>query len=155
MSLQYPANIIDMSRPDIKTFHENWRDHYIAPLSDRPHFLGQSAFDIRWKKSKLPVNIKTNGKIFEMEISAPGFTKDELDVSIQDDILTIKAERQKLESHKSEYVLREFNADKMERKFKLNKGVGHEKIEAKFKNGILKLTFIDVPTEEEQWFKNN
>lgn len=142
-----------MIHPDIKTYHSNWRDHFIAPLSDRPHFLGQSAFDIRFKKNTLPVNIKKDGKIFKMDISIPGFTKEELDVRIKDDILTVRGERQKLEGLNSEYVLKEFDSDVRERKFQLGKGIGHEKINAEYKNGILTLTFYDVPTEEEEWFK--
>jgi len=45
-----------MNHPDIRSFHEDWRAPRFAQLLDRPHFLGRSALDLRWKKNKFRMN---------------------------------------------------------------------------------------------------
>ena len=48
------------------------------------------------------------------------------------------------------YILEEFKMDAFERSFRLDPSIAKEKITAEFKDGILTLTFIDVPKEEER-----
>ena len=143
-----------MAYPDIKTYHENRREHRLAPLAQRPNFLGQDALDTRWMEEKLSANIKKKAKIYEIEVAIPGFAKEDIEVKVEDDILTVWAKRRVEEEESFEYVIKEFGYDMMERKFKLAKGIGHEQIQAKCENGILRLTFFDVPANEEVWYKN-
>ena len=124
-----------------------------AKLIDPDHFLGRSAFDIHYKDMP-PVNIIQEGKLFEMEVMVPGFRKEELEITVKDDILTIRGEKSTSKGEKkSKYILEEFDFDSFERKFKLAHAVGHEKITARYDNGILRLTFVDVPKEEEKAYK--
>lgn len=127
-----------------------------APLVDPYHFLGRSPFDTPWHldKKKPAVNLKKNGELFEMQVAVPGFAKEDIEITVKDDILTIRGHKATAaEEVRSDFVINEFNTDSFERKFKLNKGIGHEKIKAKCENGVLTLTFIDVPTVEEKWYK--
>ena len=143
-----------MARPDIKTYHANWRENWITPITERPNFMGRNDYDIRWKKTHPPVNLKKSDEIFEMEIAVPGFTKKDLKIEVKDDLLIIQGERLKKESYsEKDYILREFENNTLRRVFKLAKGIGHEKITATCENGILRLTFIDVPKEEENTHK--
>ena len=122
-----------------------------ARLIDPNHFLGRSAFDIHPPKEKPPVNIVQNGKLFEMQVMVPGFRKGELEVKVENSILIIRGE--KSESRKEEegaYVLEEFNFDSFERRFRLSDSISREKISARYENGMLYLTFVDVPAEEER-----
>jgi len=124
-----------------------------AKLIDPNHFLGRSSFDIHYKDVP-PVNIIQEGKLFEMEVMAPGFSKDELEITVKDDILTIRGEQSTSKKDKGgKYIVEEFDFKSFERKFKLANAIGHEKITAKYDNGILRLTFIDVAEEEEKAFK--
>lgn len=124
-----------------------------AKLIDPNHFLGRSAFDISYKNMP-PVNITREGKLFEMEVMTPGFSKEELEITVKDDILTIRGEKAASRKEKEvKYIVEEFDFDSFERKFKLANAIGHEKITAEYENGILRLTFIDVPKEEEKAFK--
>ncbi len=133
-----------MIYPDIKTYREDkWRPK-IAPLSDRPHFMGRSALDVRWNTKKPAVNIKQDGVHFEMKIVMPGFAKDEIIITVDNDILTVRGEKKRLEKADSAFVLQEFDMDVVERKFKLAKNIGREKIDAVYRNGILTLTFEDI-----------
>jgi HSP20 family protein len=105
-------------------------------------------------KKKPAVNMKKNGELFEMQVAVPGFAKEDIEITVKDDILTIRGQKETAaEEVRCDFVINEFNTDSFERKFKLNKGIGHEKIKAKCENGVLTLTFIDVPTVEEKWYK--
>ena len=144
-----------MIRPSIKTYHEDRHDPIIAPLGDRSYFMGKNIRELNWLKKNPSVNIKRNGSIFEMQVALPGFEKEDIQVLVEDNILTVLAEKKTEELEvPSEFILNEFEVDRLERKFKLAKGIGHEKIEAEYVNGILKLSFIDVPLEEEKEIQN-
>lgn len=123
-----------------------------APLIDPDHFLGRSAFDIPYRnRSKVPlVNVKLEGIVCELELAVPGYTKEEIEVMVKEDVLTIKGEKHNSEHvHDTEYIFEEFNYNSFERSFKLDSRIAHEQITAKYDNGILKLTFTDVPPENE------
>ena len=140
-----------MIHPDIKSYHDDRWDHYIAPLTDRAFFMGRNAYDLRWKKTKPAVNIKKEGEHFRMEISMPGFTKDDIKITLRGDVLTVRGERKKEEKSKEpDYVLREFDIDVAERRFKLAHLIAEDKILAEYRNGILRLTFIDLPVLEKR-----
>ncbi len=146
-----------MFRPKLSNHSFERMGEAYAPLIDRDHFLGRSAFDIPYEsENKPPVNFKHDGEIFELSIMVPGFAKNELKVTVEDDILIIKGEkvRSAKENETSRYIIEEFNLDSFERRFRLSEGVGHEKIVANYQNGILKLRFFDVPGDQEQYFKS-
>ncbi len=139
-----------MLRPNIRNRTFDWMGEKFAPIIDRHHFLGRSSLDPVWGKKKPFVNIFKEGKMFEMEVAIPGYNKKEITVTIADDILVIKGERKKIKDiSNSVFLLKEFEKDAFERQFRLAKNIGHEKVKAKYKNGILKIKFYDVPAAEE------
>ena len=142
-----------MIRPDFKSYREGHRGPIFNHLINRGYLLGRNPQDARWIKKRPSVNISQNGQLFTMEIFMPGFKKEELEIMVSDDILTVRGEKQKEAQPDSEYILKEFDVEMYERRFKLAKGVGHEQINARYDHGILKLVFTDVPTEEERSHK--
>jgi HSP20 family protein len=146
-----------MWRPNIKNRAFDRMGERYAHVIDPDHFLGRSAFDIPWRRKKgfPPVNLKKEKELFIIEMAVPGFEKDEIEILLDDDILTVRGEKSKSEkaTKDEEFILEEFDFDSFERKFKLAASVAHEKITAKYDSGILRLTFIDVPEEEEKGFQ--
>ncbi|MEL6925804.1 MAG: Hsp20/alpha crystallin family protein [Bacteroidota bacterium] len=138
-----------MIRPGIKSYHGQRRQHWIKPITDRPYFLGKSALDLRWDHATPAVNIQKNDQLYQMDILIPGFRKEEIRVTVDDTLLTIRAERKRVDHPDTEFILREFGHNKVVRQFLLTNDIGHEAIEATYANGILTLTFRDVPEEEE------
>ncbi|MBK8703603.1 MAG: Hsp20/alpha crystallin family protein [Saprospiraceae bacterium] len=122
-----------------------------ARLIDGDHFLGRSAFDIHRPKPHPPTNVMKSGPLYELEMPVPGYNKDEIVILVKNDILTVKGEKTRSTAETTiDYLQKEFELDRFERSFRLEPGVGREKITANLQNGILKLTFIDVPPEEEK-----
>jgi HSP20 family protein len=95
------------------------------------------------------VNIKETNENFEVEMAAPGMTKNDFKVELDGNILTITSEkRDGYETKEGErYSKREFSYQSFQRSFQLPKEVvDADKIEAKYENGVLRLV---VPKKEE------
>lgn len=79
-----------------------------------------------------------DGFVFKMEL--PGLKKEDVDVEIEDNILSIKGERKEEKEFKDDSVHRtERYSGKFYRAFRLPKNVDAKKIDASMKDGILEL----------------
>lgn len=95
------------------------------------------------------VNIKETADSYEVEVAAPGMTKNDFKVELDGNALTISSERsqQKEENEGERYTRKEFSYQSFQRTFTLQKEVVDiEKIEAKYENGLLHLL---IPKKEE------
>jgi len=94
------------------------------------------------------VNIKENELNFEVEVAAPGMEKQDFQITLESNLLTISSAKKNQTEEKNEhYTRREFSYQSFQRSFELAKDVvDEEHIEAKYENGVLKLT---IPKTEE------
>lgn len=102
-------------------------------------------------KTNMPaVNIKESENEFQIEVAAPGYGKDDFNVSIENNVLTISSKKEfsnEEENKNDGYKRREFCYNSFERSFTVDeKTVDSEKIKAKYENGILSLL---LPKREE------
>ena len=98
--------------------------------------------DFFTKQSELPaMNVKENDTAFEIELAVPGFSKKEIEVSLENDVLYIHAEKSSEKEEKDEeYSRKEFSYNSFERKLQMPPSVNkNEEIKANYKDGILKL----------------
>ncbi|PTX58942.1 heat shock protein Hsp20 [Kordia periserrulae] len=97
------------------------------------------------------VNIKETEDDFSLEVAAPGKTKEDFQLSLDHDVLTISTEDKKEETTKEDnYTRREFSYAAFQRSFKLPQAVNKEEINATYTNGILHVT---LPKREEDKVK--
>ena len=95
------------------------------------------------------VNIRETAENYEVEVAAPGMTKNDFKVELDGNLLTISSERtnQKEENDNERYARKEFSYQSFQRTFTLHKEVvDMEKIQAKYENGLLN---IKIPKKEE------
>lgn len=95
------------------------------------------------------VNIKETSENYEVEVAAPGMTKNDFRVQLEGNILTIGSEKTTDKEDKSDvrYTSREFSYQSFSRTFTLQKDVvDTEKIQAKYQDGMLHLL---IPKKEE------
>ena len=85
-------------------------------------------------------NILENTKDFVIEVSLPGFSKEDVQISVENDVLKIKSSKKQEKESNYRYSRKEFSTFAFEKSFRLDESVETEKIEAKFENGILYLT---------------
>jgi len=95
----------------------------------------------------VPLDIYEEGDNLIVKASVPGIKPEDLNVQVQDNLLTISGETRQEEERKEEhYHLREHRYGRFERSVTLPYPVVADKAEAIFENGVLKLT---LPKAEE------
>lgn len=93
------------------------------------------------------VNVIEEEKAYRIEVAAPGLSKKDFNLEVEDDVLTISFERE--ESNKDEqnnYLRREFSARSFKRSFQLPDTVDQDGIQASHEAGIL---MVSLPKREE------
>ena len=113
-------------------------------------FFTDDWFPMRAVATTAPaINVKENDKQFTVEIAAPGMTKDDFRVQVNDqDQLVISVEKKnenRDEDKNSKYLRREFNYMRFEQTLQLPDHVNKEAITAKVCSGVLK---IELPKLE-------
>lgn len=95
------------------------------------------------------VDVAESDKAYEITAELPGLDEKNIDIKVANGGLTIKGEkREESEEKKKDYYVSERRYGTVERYFTLPEGVNADKIEATFKNGVLKVTL--PKTEEAQ-----
>ena len=93
------------------------------------------------------VNISEDDKGYTIEVAAPGLSRKDFNLEIENDVLTISTEHQEnKEENKQNFLRREFNYQSFKRSFELPETINQEKIKATHDAGILTLT---LPKKEE------
>jgi len=93
------------------------------------------------------VNIIESKDDYRIEVAAPGLDKSDFKINIENNVLTISAEKEeKTENEGESFVRREFNYASFSRSFTLPESMDTEKISAKHKDGVLD---VIIPKKEE------
>ena len=83
------------------------------------------------------VNIKENDNGFVVEIAAPGMKKEDFNILLDKDLLTISSEKNEETDDSSTYLRREFDYQSFQREFTLPDTADGEKIKGAYRDGIL------------------
>ncbi|MGM0612417.1 MAG: Hsp20/alpha crystallin family protein [Bacteroidota bacterium] len=81
----------------------------------------------------------------EIHLFAPGRTKNDFSIKLDNDVLTISSDSKLNEQ--GEFIQQEFVVGEFSRNFQISDLIDNEKIEANYESGILK---IKLPFKEEQ-----
>jgi HSP20 family protein len=92
-------------------------------------------------------NIRETVDAYFVEMAVPGLKKDDLELKLDNQMLSISAETKKEnEENKDNYTRREFGYSSFKRSFTLPEFIDESKIKAKYNEGILS---IELPKKEE------
>jgi HSP20 family protein len=111
-------------------------------FEDWPRFLGRRIDEEGLRGEWMPaVDIHETEGTFEVTADLPGFDAKDVDVSVQENTLTIRGERKREEIKENETIHRvEREYGIFERSFSLPRSADAENIQAKYKDGVLSLT---------------
>lgn len=109
-----------------------WTDDILAP------FFTDSLLNDRLMSRVPAVNIAETDDAYELELIAPGLTKEDFKVNVDRDVITISAEK-KSESDTTEkqYSKREYSYTSFTRSFTLPDSADQGKVDASYKDGVL------------------
>jgi HSP20 family protein len=100
--------------------------------------------DVIWM---LPLDVSETEDAFIVKASIPGVNPDDIDISLTDNVLTIKAEvKAEEEIENAQYHLRERRFGVYSRAITLPTAVDADRVDAVYKDGVLTLT---IPKAEE------
>lgn len=115
--------------------------------------LDTNIFDLNSDMFKLPatkmspsVNVTETSKEFKVDVAAPGLEKKDFKVEIENGVLSVSAEKQDEKEEKDKnWIRQEFSYNQFSRSFQLPENTLTDKIDAKYENGVLK---ISLPKKE-------
>ena len=93
-----------------------------------------------------PLDIKDEGEAYEFSALLPGVSAEDLNIQIQNDVVSISGELKYERDEKGSYLLQERPAGKFSRSIELPDPVDAGKVEAHLANGVLTL---HLPKAEE------
>ncbi len=92
-----------------------------------------------------PANIYTHDDSFEIQIEAPGFNKEDFEITLEGDQMTISGKTELAEEKSDRRIVkREFQFGNFKRSFTLPDTANKDKIKASYENGIL---FVKIEKE--------
>jgi len=130
---------------ELMTRKNAWLPSLLEDIFDEK--LTESGFNTM--KSLPAVNIEEQEDKYVLELAAPGKTKKDFDIELDNDLLTISSEikeEHKTEDKDKDFTRREFSYESFRRSFTLPDSVDTSKVKANYKNGVL---LVDLPKREE------
>ena len=106
-------------------------------------------------QNMMKTDVRETGNSYELDIDLPGFKKDEITVQLDNGYLSISASKgldKDEEKKDGKYIRRERYAGSMNRTFYVGSQLTQQDIQAKFEDGILK---ISVPKKDVQQIEQN
>jgi HSP20 family protein len=97
-------------------------------------------------KTLPPVNLIESKESYTIELSAPGFDKDDFKIELDNFNLSVSLDIDDKLNESVQYIKREYNYSSFKRSFKLAKYSDINKIDASYVNGILT---IQIPKTKE------
>jgi len=119
------------------------------------NFFGEDDFfnDRFWHKNVLDkpaMNVKELKDYYLVELAAPGLTKKDFEITIDNGYLKIFVEKSsEMDDELDNYTRREFSYNSFERSLLLPENIIEEEVRAKYENGVLKFKLNKKETPKE------
>ena len=103
-------------------------------------------FEWPWSSGEAKSDVVETDKAIEVSIELPGMEMNDIEVTVNDDMLTVKGEKKiERQEEKKGYYLSERSYGAIYRTIPLPPGVDGEKAQASFKNGVLTIKLPQSP----------
>jgi HSP20 family protein len=107
---------------------------------------GLGSLDWPWGGNEVKSDVVETDKAIEVSLELPGMEMKDIEVTVNDDMLTVKGEKRiERQEEKKGYYLSERSYGAIYRTIPLPPGVDGEKAEASFKNGVLTIKLPQTP----------
>jgi len=110
---------------------DRWAEHYWGPTTSRP--------------AVMPMDAYRRGDTFYMHFDLPGVEPSTIDLTIEQNTLTVKADRHWAPQESDEVLISERPQGSFSRQVFLGQGLDTDKVHANYERGVLSL---DIPVSE-------
>jgi len=125
---------------ELGSLHREMDELFRRSFGSFLHEKGSEEEGGRWMTPLVDTFVK--GNIYHIKAELPGVSTEDIDLSVDKNVLTLKGERKSDKETKDEdYYLRETRFGSFVRRFDLPAGANTDDIHASFDNGILEITF--------------
>lgn len=124
-------------------FHREFEDFWRIPPRMRQWMRWGHGFPtLPFRETMTPsVDLEDRGKDFSLAVDLPGFSKEDVEIEVSDDSVTIQAKKTQTEEEKKKnYVRRERTAQAFYRRIQLPERILSDDAKASLNNGILEIT---------------
>ena len=113
-------------------------------------FFNDPFFSSRKEMKLMKTDIREKDDKYLLDIDLPGYSKEDIKISVDDGYLTVSAKKESNDEEKDDkgnFIRRERFSGECSRSFYVGENIEAEDVKASFKNGILTL---DIPKKEDQ-----
>lgn len=112
----------------------------VPRLSDFLNRVFESTLNVKNGTFTPGLDVSETDKQFEVTVALPGLSKDDIEISLENNVLTISGERKLEEADDREYHVLENHYGSFNRSLSFPDNIDGEKIKARFDNGLLMIT---------------
>lgn len=106
--------------------------------------------NIPFEYKSLPIDVIEHDNFYEIVVDLPGIKREEIDLQVKNNILTIKTQQPNVNCNKTKYLINERGFCRAKRSLSFNNKINDENIEASLSDGILN---IKIYKKEEEYRK--
>src|SRR5438876_12238853 len=117
--------------------YESWQREFDTALN---RFFGGRESDGGTYLAPFGVDVREDADHIYVEAELPGFKKEDVDITLENQTLTISAEHKETTEKKGDYLLNERRYQRFLRSFTLPPTVDEKKVDAKLNDGVLNIT---------------
>ena len=117
---------------------------FIDPFEEMERMLGSAG--TRWRGGVMPLDAYENDGEYVLRFDLPGTDPDKIDVTVEDRVLTVKAERRMEDTVGANWILRERPTGIHSRQVRLGDSLDVGNVDADYTEGVLTVT---LPVREE------
>ena len=124
-------------------------DRILGQMLSDPFFAEGASGVSNLEEGTLALDISEDERNVYVRASLPGFKKEDVEISVHDGVLSIKAQHEQVvEDKKERFYRRERRVGSLSRRIALPGTVEENKTSAELINGVLTLTLPKIPKEE-------
>ena len=122
-----------------RNFDRNF-DNMVDELFNGLPVVLNDGYNFLTKQGYVPVNIKETANGYTLDVVAPGFEKTDFKVNLENNVLTVSAEKKSEEKVENEkQVRKEYSYRSFKRSFTIDDKIDATAVEASYVNGVLRL----------------
>ena len=131
----------------VMTNYENGRTMFDVLFDDFGRtMLGKNIVKNEMETSPA-VDVRETEKSYIMEVDLPGYSENDIDISMKDRVLTLSCKKEKKEEKKEGgYLIKERNNFEFKRRFNFSDDIDETSVSAVFENGVLE---VNIPKKAE------